>query len=636
MEWLAATPVFAVAAAVLFVPGVAIGLSLRVRGLLLWAVAPTVSVAVLTIAATLCGFLSVAWTPASALVALAAISLVAVAVGRSLRLRPAPPPAADRLRWLLTVALTSGVVLSAARIGLYFGSPTAISQTNDASFHLNALRFAVETGVASPFQLTTMVGAGTFYPSAWHVVGSLVGQLTGADVALAANAVSLMVGAAVWPLGIAFLARAIGGSLCGAVAAAASASIPAFPLLMLQWGVLYPQLLAVALLPVTIATPVLWWRARQAGERGRRRLVALTGVGLAALAVSQPSALLACVVAVFAFAFWEVIGRAPAMSHSRRWLAAAVLTLSALTAAVIWLALGRAIDGTWPPSTDIVTAGVEVVVNGTLGYPWAVGISILMLVGIADGIRRRELRWVVTTWAAFAVLYIVAASVDSARLRAFLVDPWYDDPYRLASLLPVMVLPLAGLGAAAVVQWGARAVGGKAPRGAVLAVAAVIVVGAASIAAAPQIERRDAFTDHDDPDTYGSTADSFLSTDELAVLERLDQTVPADAVVVGNPGTGMSFGFAVSGRNVVPRTWSPPPSAEYSTLWTSLRFVASDPAVCDALDAFGARYVLDFGPGEQYPGRWVMPGFDRLAGQPGFELVDEEGDASLWRVTACD
>ena len=111
--------------------------------------------------------------------------------------------------------------------------------------------------------------------------------------------------------------------------------------------------------------------------------------------------------------------------------------------------------------------------------------------------------------------------------------------------------------------------------------------------------------------------------------------MPPDAVVIGNPSTGMAFGYAISGRNVIPRTWAPPAGDAYGVLWTSLRDVAQDPAVCPALGAFGAEYVLDFGPGEEYPGRWIMPGFADLDGQQGFELVDREGAASLWRVTAC-
>jgi hypothetical protein len=87
---------------------------------------------------------------------------------------------------------------------------------------------------------------------------------------------------------------------------------------------------------------------------------------------------------------------------------------------------------------------------------------------------------------------------------------------------------------------------------------------------------------------------------------------------------------------VYPRTWQQPAGSQWALLASSLRDAGTDPAVCDALVAFGSpAYVVDFGPGENSPGRYVMPGFTGLDGQPGFELVDHEGDASLWRITAC-
>ncbi|PZU28397.1 MAG: hypothetical protein DI577_10080 [Microbacterium sp.] len=186
------------------------------------------------------------------------------------------------------------------------------------------------------------------------------------------------------------------------------------------------------------------------------------------------------------------------------------------------------------------------------------------------------------------------------------------------------------------IAWASKAVGARASRGAIVAVMVVTAIGVVSLVVAPQVARRDVFAHVVDPNLYTTTATSYLSTDELILLRRLNESVPADAVVVGNPSTGMAFGYALSGRNVIPRTWAPPTGEAYDVLWTSLRDVAENPAVCPALDAFGARYVLDFGPGEEYPGRWLMPGFDDLGDRPGFALVDREGAATLWRVTACD
>ena len=635
-EWLAQTPAVLASIAVVFLPGLLFGFALRLRGLALWALAPAASVAILTGSALLLGLAGLPWRPLGAIASVVVVLVVALALRLVLRPESTPRALGDRGRWLLLIGICAGVVLTTLRVALYIGSPGAISQTNDASFHLNALRFAAETGVASPLQLTSMVGASSFYPSAWHVVASLVLQLTGTGVEVAANTTSLVFAVLVWPLGIALFTRAIAGATAAAVAAAASGAIPAFPLVILQWGVLYPQLIAGALLPAAVALLPLIAQLTGARRAGWMRPAVLIAASLAAIVLAQPSVLLAWIVATWAYALWEVIRSWRPWTPRARRTALAALIATGVVAAALWLFFGRSIDGTWPPSTGIAVATFEVVVNGYLGYPWAIGVSILAIVGLVESVRLIRLRWLATTWAAFAVLYIVAAAIGIPFIRAFLVDPWYDDPYRVAALLPVVVLPLAGIGAAVVVRWAAKALPGDGRLGPVVAVGAVVVTVAVSIAVAPQIERRDVFAHRIDPNLYRVTVDSFLSADELSLLRRLDDAVPADAVVIGNPGTGMAFGYAVSGRNVVPRTWNPPPSAEYAVLWQSLRDVASDAAVCPALDAFGARFVLDFGPGEAYPGRWIMPGFDDIDGQEGFELVDREGDAALWRVTACD
>jgi hypothetical protein len=68
-----------------------------------------------------------------------------------------------------------------------------------------------------------------------------------------------------------------------------------------------------------------------------------------------------------------------------------------------------------------------------------------------------------------------------------------------------------------------------------------------------------------------------------------------------------------------------------------LRDAGTEPEVCEALAAYGSpAFVLDFGLGEETPGRYELEGMTDFAGQPGFELIDSEGEASLWRITACE
>ncbi|GAA1926737.1 hypothetical protein GCM10009775_18650 [Microbacterium aoyamense] len=650
LSWLTESVALAGAVLVVFGPGVLVGCALRLRGLALWAIAPAIGAAVLTGSSLVLGLFGVGWTPLSAAISLVVVALIVWGVRHLLGLGPAPAARTDRrARLLLSAGIAIGIVLVALRVGLYIGDAGAISQTNDGAFHLNALRFAVETGWASPLRLNGVVSQSGFYPSAWHVLASLVVQLTGTSVEVAANVVTLVLSAGAWTLGIAYLTRVVAGPVAASIAAALAASISAFPLLLVQWGVLYPQLLATAVLPAAIAVVADARRligSEDAGARWARslRLGVVAALAVGAILAAQPSVALAWALAALSIGAWALVARWSRLTRRLRILALGGLGVGLFLTAGVWALFSASTSVTWPPSTRLLTAGVEVVMNGFLGYPWAVLTSILMIIGIVVAVRMPRLRGIATTWIVLVVLYGVAAAIGDPRLRAVLVGPWYEDPYRLAALIPVVALPLAGAGAAAIVArasvvWGRRGedVDAGATRAATwTALGVVAAIGVISLVVAPQIARRDVFAHRVDPNLYAVTADSFLSADELAVLRRLAETVPEDAAVIGNPSTGMAFGYALSGRNVIPHSWAPPGGPDYPILWESLRDVATNPEVCPALDAFGARYVLDFGPGEQYPGRWIMPGFTDIDGQPGFELVDREGDAMLWRVTACD
>lgn len=650
-SWLSEGYALGAAVLVVFGPGLLIGVALRLRGLALWALAPAIGTGVLTGGSLVLGLIGIGWTPLSAAASLAVMAGLVGGVRLLLRLDPAPARSSGRWgRAILVTGIAVGIVLVALRIGFYIGDPGGISQTNDAAFHLNALRFAVDTGSASPLELSGMTGASGFYPSAWHVLASLVAQLTGVGVEIAANVVTLVLSAGAWTLGIAYLTRSLAGPVAAGIAAALSASIAAFPLLLVQWGVLYPQLLASAVLPAAIAVIADARSLRGRADAGARpwarilRVVVVAGLALGAILMAQPSVALAWAVGALAIGAWAVVDGWSRSTPRSRVLSAIALVAATAVAALVWRFFAGSTSVGWTPTAGKTTAAVETLMNGFLGYPWAVLTSILMLTGIIAAIWMPRLRGLATLWVVLAGLYVVSVAIESPEVRSFLVGPWYEDPYRLAALVPVAALPLAGAGAAAIVARASAAltVGGTderrervSHRGAWTALAIVAAIGVVSLVVSPQIARRDVFMHRIDPNLYTVNADSFLSTDELALLRRLDETVPEDAVVIGNPSTGMSFGYAVSGRNVLPRTWAPPSGQAYTTLWESLRDVATTPEVCAALDAFGAEYVLDFGPGEQYPGRWLMPGFTDIEGQPGFELVDREGDATLWRVTAC-
>ncbi|MDQ2670788.1 MAG: hypothetical protein M3Y31_09165, partial [Gemmatimonadota bacterium] len=614
------------------------------------------SVAIGTVVATAYGLVRLPWTALTAV--LGFIVMMGILVGCRLlfRIRPVAAHAAGD-RWPVMAALAGAIVLTASRLGAYIGDPSNISQSNDAPFHLGAVRAIIEHAQASSLGLGGIVDPevpGAFYPGAWHGTTALIAALTGTGIAEATNVMTLVVGAIVWPLGVAWLTQtATERPLAAAAAVALSPALLAFPLLMIQYGILYSYLLAVALLPASIAVVVELGRRRTAVRTPLARVASLTLAGvmvIAAVGASQPSALLAwgLAAALYCVGGAVLIRRDP--NAARRERITAAVGAAALVAVLCgaWWAAGRSVTADyWGPVRSLPHAALDIASSGYAGTQAAWWLSLLGLVGLGVLLLRSGTRWLALTWLALAGLYGVAAAIHSPWLRLSLVGPWYSDTYRLAALLPLVALPIAGAGVAVLVDriialWRrSRADAGRGsaepPIAAWATVAAILLVNAIIFALQPVVQRyhvangvtesRSAFT---------IAEDTWLTLDERALIERLSETIEPGARVLGNPGTGAAFGYALSGADVYPAKWQLPRGSAFLLLGERLAHLATDPEVCAAVDALDADYVLDFGSGDAGTGRVEMPGFTGFEGLAGFELADREGLASLWRITGCE
>lgn len=644
LDWIVQAPVLLTAVLVVFLPGLASMSLIGVRGLALVATAPVFGVAATGIIAVAFGFAGVPWSPLSW--AIASLVLVGVAWGAGRlfggRLRPG---GGTWPSWALPAAIAVGVAIGALRLASYITDPAGVSQTNDAVFHMNAVRFVVETADASSMHINEVIGGRSFYPAAWHGIVSLIAMATSTSVPIAANMLTLVIGALIWPLGIAWFTRLITGSDAVAGSAAVlSGALHAFPLLMFQWGVLFPNALSIALIPASASIVLSLPRWQDAGtvvqRMARGILLALMTAG--ALTLSQPAALLPWAAIALVWFTARLITDAPALTTGRRWAAIAGLWI---LLAGCWIALSRGTSGShWPPFRGKLEVFLDVLLNGPLGVPFAIGVSALMLWGLVVAWRPAAVRWFVFAWIGVSALYVLVATVGAPFIRDNVLGAWYADPYRIAALAPIVVIPLAALGfddlLARAIELGRRRRAAGAPRrirsSAMFRLAAVTAFMVVLVLMRPVAMPAFLEGTFDRESRYLSVDDSYLSPNERALLERLDDHVTADQRVLGNPSTGTGFGYMLSGVDVYPRTWSSPRTEAWAILGARLRDAAEDPSVCEALSSYGdPQYVLDFGIGEQSPGRYELPGMTDFAGQPGFELVDAVGDASLWRITAC-
>lgn len=673
-------PLVLAAVLVLMVPGFLISWAAGARGWVLAGSSGPVSVSVISITAILTGFWGLPWSVVVVLAASAVLAVVIFVLTRLLRVllrnRAAPMPSTRGIgpshRFLLGYGprqwagiflgwFAIGVVFLVLfwRMGQIFGGIDNISQTFDNVFHLNAVRYIVDTGNASSLRVsgfTSSTGMGGFYPAAWHDVASLTQQLTGSTVPAAVNASNVAISALVWPLSCLLLATAIFGRRWIVVVstAAFAAGFSSFPYLMLDFGVLYPNLLSIALLPasiglVALALPVARGLVLPALSSWILALGTIPG-----LALAHPSTLMA----LLAWTLPVVV--VAALALVRHWLpsfgmmrAAGAVLLALAAYLTVLLAAWKLIrpdeaQSTWQPIQGLAQAFGEALTSAPLGRPIPWLIFGFTLAGIWAMLRHRQHLWLLATFAISCVMFIVVSGYPFGPARTWLGGVWYNDPFRPAALLPVAALPVAVYGVVwltDVVASGVRSLlaDGKAyalaarttdSRPAVASVlgSMLALTGFLGLTQGGTVTAAVASA----TGSYALTpAAELVDTNEMTLLRRVAKEIPADNIVVSSPWTGASMVYAIADRkSLTPHIFSEF-GADTSAILNRLNQAGEDPAVCEIVRKLKTHYVLDFGVHEIHGNVHIIPGLVGIATDPDFTLVDSEGDAKLYRVSAC-
>lgn len=643
MTWWEAVPALLVAVLVGIGPGLAIGVALGLRGITLAGLAPAFSLSTIAIASVISPLLGIRW---GIMPVIGATIILALGVGAFryfwFRYRPSPESVQDppRLRAWWAVGLAVGAVIIGIRFMIIFQSPDHISQTYDSIFHLNALRYILDGGDASSLTLGGLYrGSGTFYPAVWHAFASLVIEV-GASMPVAVNAVNIVIGALFWPLGGLLLARQITGYRPLAIVAAGvlSAAFAVFPYLMIEYGVLYPYLLAVSLLPAALSVVIVAAGVgRHPTFHGPAVWIALLGV-LPGIVLAHPSVvmgLLALSVPIMlAVVYRQVRGlQARRAAFGRTVIVLGAWGLAFLVMAVLWLALG--VTTWWGPRVSTAHAFGELALNAPFDLPIAWAVSILIVIGLAVVVRGRARLWLALVFAMGAFLFLVATGFPSGYFRSGIVGIWYSDPKRLGALLPVVDLPLATLGFVwvhdRVRRWrrdGGARVGSRRSRAVSLALLAVLLL-------TTQVSNVNAEAAKAARNYTSNAHSNLLTPDERTLLDRVDRIVPPGVVVAGNPWTGTSLVYALANRQALLPHVAGFATPQTDVLSAHLDDALVDPTVCPAVRALKVGYVLDFGKQEVHYERHPYPGFDDLATSGAVTLVDKQGPAELYKITAC-
>ena len=652
MSWWSEAPLFLATTGIFLLPGFLVAWLAGVRGYAQLAFAPALTVTIVSVAAIAAPVIGLGWIPCAAL---ATVLMMAAAFGirwwAGRRSREEPAPATWRYTAAVAAAVAVAVLLIGRRLVFVFGEPDSFSQTFDNVFHLNAIRYILETGSASTFDVGRMAG-NSYYPAAWHDMVALVAQLTSAGIPVAVNAVNLFTGAVIWPLGCIFLVQQLFGRRIVPVllAGVLSAAFGAFPILMLDYGVLNPNVLAIALLPLALGAAVnALGLGRTPGPVPLVRWLLFIAV-VPGMSLAHPSATMA-LLAVLVPAVITVAYRKSRAADSAKvvsilwpWIAAAGYVV---VLALMWTVV-RPVESaaTWPPIQSTGQAIGEAVSGTGIGRPVTWAVFVLIVLGLGFLLATRGTRWIAAMYLVLAAFFVVVSSFPQDDLRMYLTGVWYNDSPRLAALIPVMAVPVAAYGGWRLLEWiaGLPAVAGRldAYRNrnnglrsytAASVVAAVALVGVAAYATQKDNIRQAAVFAQA---SYQLSPDApLLSTDELALLDRLDEQVPEDAVLAGNPWTGSSLAYAVADRRTLQLHILAAYGDDVDEVYNRLNDAATDPEVCDAVESTSVDYVLDFGTKEVHGADHGFVGLRDLEENGVARVVDQEGDARLLEITAC-
>ena len=380
-----------------------------------------------------------------------------------------------------------------------------------------------------------------------------------------------------------------------------------------------------------------------------------TGVCLLSAACAQPN-----VVFTFAILVIPVF-----ISQIDRWYSGKHIWRIRVAVVIIGLAAWIVLRNL-PLFSDVVSNEWDPYVDGngfqaffdylSLGFRNSVAqpeLSVLVVIGIVYALCNRRGSFFLPAYCFFAVAYFFVAMYDPKNVvGSFFSGFWYNDADRIAACGAIAALPLACLGLYSLVCFVEKVIrqfydAYSARTASVAAFVAILFLifmpnhilpgrGEVRTALGDRAERLEAL----------ATYDGALTREELAFLQDC-KSVVGDEGVLNNPYDGSAFAYATAGLDVYFKSfWSINNSVDANmapwqiTRW--LYLISDKPAVRDAVEALGMRYVLVLDSSES-PNPTIYHFFTYKEGQwqgimnitddtPCFEVVLAEGDMRLYRI----
>jgi hypothetical protein len=657
------------AMAILAAPGSVLTIALGLRGF--WAVtlAPALSISIVAVSAIVGPLLGLRWSWMTVALGTLVISGTVMLVRRRFPgLSPGLHHGGDRRATIFGLAgVFIGLAITLTAVVGASSTPEGITQGYDTVFHLNAVQNVLDTGNASSFAISSFMlpaGKSVFYPAAWHALVSLLVQLTGISIPAATNIMWLLVGGIVWPLSCVFFVRVLAGSKPAVLLAAGAlaAAFPAFPYLLLYYGTTYPNALADAIVPQGLGLCLIVARGHKQAYLPRSVAIVLLVLFLPGAFLAQPNSIFAMALILtplLAAILVAWLSRAFSASLSRGFSRLGQLAGLGGTFGVVLFVTPQfrsLFNYTSPKSMSFLHA----IWRSFTSAPEptrspAIALTALVILGLLVAVARHRLWWMIGSLALTVLVYALAVG-SNGRLAEQVLAPWWDNPERVAALLPMVGVPLAAIG----LGWLCGHIAGYARRVRLPASwrhaqlpaswrtigfggsGAPLLAGAAAVALTvfnPTMTQMDAALGRAYHVPASPQAQAQLDTDELALIGKLDSLTTPNDVIANNPYNGSGLAMALAHRKLLfPYSSMTPDDGDLQLVSKWLNTVGTDPAVCAAAHRKGMTYLLDFGTdfiAAAANAKASYPGIDLASGSGAFSLVAQVGHAKLYKLQAC-
>lgn len=657
LQWLSATPVLLMAIVVVFAPGFILGRAAKLSKSAAFVAAPALSVSLISVLAVFFGAAHITWNFWTFI--LGAIVVTAVVF---LLFRRAPKivwlGASDIPKWTLVTVSAVSLIVVGVQFLLALRDPGAPPQTWDAVFHLSGVRYILSEGNASSLSFGGLGRSGGFYPAAWHDVVSLICGF-GADVAVASNALSMVIMAIVWPLGAFFFTQKLFPTSAYAplYAGLISTATVAFPNRVGSYGTLWPLLLGYALVPWVMALIMSVFDAPSL--KRAMAFLAVAAVSCVGLVLAHPQALAVLVIFVFWYAASQIVRYAIAKKADAKpsprhlWMGvAALLSCVVVAAGLIWQAKITGVS-TWSGRSPLGSVWSELLGifsdsqlslqgYGNTSRVWM--FALLLIAGVVALFQRKHNRkdlWLLGTWVTLSYLFLVASTIAFPGYQ--LVGIWYSDAVRLGGAVTLAQVPLIALGATVLADF-FRVLVSRSKRLTKhnLMVVTAVLTSATIVIFSMGLNLYPGY--HQLRVNYRSKADTGLNgladAKALQLIRRIPGEIEPGTGVIGDPFTGAVLIYSLTDADYPIRYFGDSGGKEIGYLREHFNEIATDPKVCEVLNKEHIKYFFTDpiayslgSPMESavYGGLRDVPISDGY-----FKLVDSSGSAKLYEITGCE